>query len=42
MTVKYEKVWELTSEGFTQREFADELGFVNHKIVWNLLYRWTS
>ena len=46
MPGKYEKVMELlpivkelTSQGKTQPQIADELGLSDKKVVWNLLYR---
>ena len=46
MPRKYEKVSELlpivkemTSQGKTQQEIADELGLADKGVVWNLLYR---
>ena len=46
MPRKYEKVRELlpivkelTSQGKTQKQIADELGLADKKVVWNLLYR---
>ena len=46
MPRKYEKVRELlpivkelTSQGKTQQQIADELGLADKKVVWNLLYR---
>ncbi len=46
MPRKYEKVSallpivkELTSQGKTQQQIADELGLADKKVVWNLLYR---
>ena len=46
MPRKYEKVSELlpivkelTSQGKTQQQIADELGLADKRVVWNLLYR---
>ena len=46
MPRKYEKVSELllivkelTSQGKTQQQIAEELGLSDKKVVWNLLYR---
>ena len=46
MSRKYEKVSELlpivkelTSQGKTQQQIADELGLADKRVVWNLLYR---
>ena len=46
MPRKYEQVRELlpivkelTSQGNTQQQIADELGLADKKVVWNLLYR---
>ena len=46
MSRKYEKVSELlpiikelTAQGKTQQQIAEQLGPANKKVVWNLLYR---
>ena len=46
MSRKYEKVSELlpiikelTAQGKTQQQIAEQLGLANKKVVWNLLYR---
>ena len=46
MSRKYEKVSELlpiikdlTAQGKTQQQIAEQLGLADKKVVWNLLYR---